>query len=328
VGRFLPPLSQGLLLAGLTLLGAGCQGPAAVEVIAADGALCDITRRLASNDLTVACLLGPNDDPHQVQLSPQQSAQLRQARLVLINGYGLTPALEKLPGVVKVAELAVPNSPRLEGEDHQDDHDGHGHGDSHAQGDSHAHGDRDPHVWHDPRQAAAMVGTVRQRLQQLDPAAAPAIAARAAALERSLQALDRWNRAQFSTIPGARVLASEHRAFASLARAYGLEELPVVDSTSSSDRLRPTGLGQVVRQLRGRRVASLFSQQDPPSRSLQRVSSLSGITIAPQALRADAGGDNLMATLTTNTCRIVEGLKGRCDGAGRERLVAGWGQIP
>ena len=320
--RWTPGASCALLLTGLTLLGAGCQRPAAVEVIAADGALCDITRRLAANDLTVGCLLGPNDDPHQVQLSPEQSRQLRQARLVLINGYGLTPALEKRPDVVKVAELAVPDSPSLEADDHHDDHDGHG-----EQGDSHGHGDRDPHVWHDPRQAAALVAAVSQRLQQLDPQAAPAIAARASALETSLRALDRWNRAQLATIPGARVLASDHRAFASLVRAYGLEELPVVDSASSSDRLRPAGLNQVVRQLQQRRVASLFSQQDPPSRSLERVSRLSGVPIAPQPLRADAGGDNLMVTLTTNTCRIVAALKGRCDGAGRERLVAGWGQI-
>ena len=322
MGWLLPNLGRGLLLAGLTLLGAGCQRPVAVDVIAADGALCDITRRLASSDLAVSCLLGPNDDPHQLQLSPHQSRQLRQARLVLINGYGLTPALEKRSGVVKVAELAVPNSPSLEGANRDDEHAGH-----HAQGDSHAHGDRDPHVWHDPRQAAALVAAVSQRLQQLDPAAATAIAGRAAALERSLQALDRWNRAQFATIPGARVLASDHRAFASLVRAYGLEELPVVDSASSSDRLRPGGLSQVIQQLQRRRVASLFSQQDPPSRSLQRVSSLSGVPIAPQPLRADVGGDHLMATLTTNTCRIVEQLKGRCDEAGRERLVADWDQI-
>jgi zinc/manganese transport system substrate-binding protein len=322
VGWLLPNLGRGLLLAGLTLLGAGCQGPVAVDVIAADGALCDITRRLASSDLAVSCLLGPNDDPHQLQLSPHQSRQLRQARLVLINGYGLTPALEKRSGVVKVAELAVPNSPSLEGANRDDEQAGH-----HAQGDSHAHGDRDPHVWHDPRQAAALVAAISQRLQQLDPAAATAIAGRAAALERSLQALDRWNRTQFATIPGARVLASDHRAFASLVRAYGLEELPVVDSASSSDRLRPGGLSQVIQQLQRSRVASLFSQQDPPSRSLQRVSSLSGVPIAPQPLRADVGGDHLMATLTTNTCRIVEQLKGRCDEAGRERLVADWDQI-
>ena len=181
---------------------------------------------------------------------------------------------------MKVAELAVPNSPNL-----------------------------DPHVWHDPRQAATLVAAVGQRLQQLDPTAAAAIGGRATALERSLQALHRWNRAQMATIPGARVLATEHRGFASLARAYGLEQLPVVDSASSSERLRPAGLSRVIQQLRRQRVASLFSEQTPPSRSLERVSSLSGIPIGPQALRADAGGDNLMATLTANTCRIVEQLK-------------------
>jgi len=306
-------LSRVLLLGGLALLAVACQRPGdrpAVDVVAADGALCDITRRLAANDLAVGCLLGPNDDPHQLQLTPQRTRQLRQARLVLINGYGLTPALQSRPGVMKVAELAVPGSPRLAAED------------------GHAHGDRDPHVWHDPRQAEALVAAVSQRLQQLQPQAAAAIAGRAAALGRSLQALERWNRAQFATIPGARVLASEHRAFSSLARAYQLEELPVVDSTSSSDRLRPAGLSQVVRQLQRRRVASLFSQQAPASRSLEQVSRLSGVPIAPQPLRADAGGDNLMATLTANTCRIVEALRGRCDRAGGERLTRAWAQTP
>lgn len=317
-----PRLSRGLVLAALAPLAAACQRPGdppaveVVEVVAADGALCDITRRLAANNLAVSCLLGPDDDPHQLQLTPQQIRHLRQARLVLINGYGLTPALENRPGVVKVAELAVPGSPRLTAEE------GQGHGDNHA------HGARDPHVWHDPRQAEALVAAVRQRLERLQPQAAPAIAGRAAALGRSLRALERWNRAQLATIPGARVLASEHRAFSSLARAYRLEELPVVDSTSSSDRLRPADLSQVVQQLQRRRVASLFTQQAPPSRSLEQVSRLSGVPIGPQPLRADAGGDNLMATLTANTCRIVEALRGRCDRAGGERLTRAWAQTP
>ena len=42
--------------------------------------------------------------------------------------------------------------------------------------------------------------------QHARPAAA--IGGRATALERSLQALHRWNRAQMATIPGARVLAT------------------------------------------------------------------------------------------------------------------------
>ena len=44
--------------------------------------------------------------------------------------------------------------------------------------------------------------------------------------------------------------------------------------------------------------------------------------VASQALRADSAGDNLMATLTTNTCLIVDALGGRCNEASAGALVA------
>ncbi|MEB3209461.1 MAG: zinc ABC transporter substrate-binding protein, partial [Synechococcus sp.] len=80
----------GICLAlGLT----SCRLAPSADVIAADGVLCDLARRLAAADLEVHCLLRPGDDPHQFRLTPQQSRELSQAPLVLINGYGLTPAL-------------------------------------------------------------------------------------------------------------------------------------------------------------------------------------------------------------------------------------------
>jgi ABC-type Zn uptake system ZnuABC Zn-binding protein ZnuA len=301
-----------------------CSRPPEADVIAADGALCDITRRLAADDLRVSCLLGPGDDPHQLQLTPQQTRQLRQARLVLINGYELTPALQDLPSAVKVAERAVPNSPEI-ATGHAAEEIDHQHG-QHI--DSHQHGDRDPHVWHDPRQATAMTNLVSQQLAALAPKATGRIEARAAAMRRSLVALDRWNQQQFSTLPQPRTLASGHRAFASLARAYQLQELPLIDATSSSETLRPNALAKLIARLREQRVRSLFAEQAPASRSLERISALSGIPVAKQPLRADAGGDNLMTTLTSNTCLIVDGLGGRCDQRGAQALIRGWDAIP
>jgi len=308
-----------------------CGQNAAVDVIAADGALCDITRRLAASSLKVECLMGPSDDPHQLQLSPAQTRQINQAKLLLINGYGLTPALDKLSRAVKVAEIAVPNSPNLNDGGHGDKHSQaeHEHDHNHEGDDeaAHLHGDQDPHVWHDPRQAAAMVKLVSQKLEQLDPQAAPQIQARSQAMQRSLNALDRWNRQQFSTIPAPRVLAS-----ASLARAYQLKELPVIDATSTSEALRPKALANVVAALRNQGVRnqgvrSLFAEQTPASKALLRISSLSGVPLANQPLRADSAGDNLMATLTTNTCLIVDALGGRCNQASGSALVASWNAI-
>ena len=326
--------SLGLALAVAVGLQA-CRTPQPANVIAADGVLCDLTQRLAADDLRVSCLLQPGDDPHQFRLTPQQSRELSQAQLVLINGYGLTPALAELskPGTsqtktVAVAELAVPNSPDLDAEPPKtaDPHQHHDEG-------AHAHGDRDPHVWHDPTQAAALVLLVAQQLEQLKPAAQAPIAARAQAMTATLQQLDAWNRRQLATIPAARPLATGHRAFASLARAYGLRELAVVDASSNSDNLRPQAFQAVVEQLRHEQVPMLFAEQLPAGKALQRVSSLSGVPIATSPLVADGlaaepdGNGNLVATLAANTCLIVNGLGGRCDASGQRALSQRWQAI-
>lgn len=302
----------------LTLGLAACSQPPVADVVAADGVLCDITRRLAATDLRVHCLLAAGDDPHQLQLSPRQGRAIREGRLLLINGYGLTPALERLPGAVPVAELAVPASPEL-----NDAHHGHPQGAGTS--------NRDPHVWHDPRQAAAMLKLVSEKLERLNPAAADRIRHRANALQASLTDLHGWNQRQFSTLPAPRILASSHRGFASLARAYALEELALLDAGSNSATLRPQQLTTTLQELRRHRVKALFAEQLPASPALKRISALSGVPIAGSALRADGlapghhgGANSLMATLTTNTCLLTDQLGGRCDRRSQARLIDAW----
>ena len=123
----------------------------------------------------MGCLLQPGDDPHQFRLTPQQSRELGQARLILINGYGLTPAMAKQANAIAVAERAVPYSPVLVGKPEESE--------GHAQHPAGGHPSvQDPHVWHDPNQASAMVRLVAQQLEQLKPGARTRIAARATAM--------------------------------------------------------------------------------------------------------------------------------------------------
>jgi zinc/manganese transport system substrate-binding protein len=180
-----------------------------------------------------------------------------------------------------------------------------------------------------------MVRLVAQQLEQLKPGARTRIAARATAMEAVLQDLDRWNRQQLATIPVAKPLATGHRAYASLARAYGLRELPVVDATSSSQSLRPQAFQAVIHQLKNEQVPVLFAEQLPASQALQRISSLSGVPLAPAPLVADglakardnSGSSDLIATLTANTCLIVTGLQGRCSKASQRNLIRQWEAI-
>ena len=116
-----------------------------LQVLAADGVLCDLTRTLATSSFTVHCLLSGEEDPHTFSLSPEQRGILEQSDLVLINGHGLTSVLATLAEegrAVAVAEaIELPslekNDP-LSMADHHDDHDDHGH----SEGDDHGHGER------------------------------------------------------------------------------------------------------------------------------------------------------------------------------------------
>jgi ABC-type Zn uptake system ZnuABC Zn-binding protein ZnuA len=309
-----------LLLALLATL-AGCrQDPQAATtparegplVIAGDGVLCDLSQRLAPSQVQVDCLLGPGDDPHHFRLTPSQSQAVAQSSLLLVNGGGLTPALERLPNRVAIVD-------RLPGP-----------GDLDRQ---------DPHLWHDPAQAALMVKEVAAQLAVLAPQSRGEIEARSAALQSLLADLDRWNRRQLATIPlgpdGQRPpVAMAHRALSSYSGAYGLQEMPLVDQDSTSSSLRPAQFAAVVAQLGQRRVPALFREPGEIGRSMQRIIELSGVPIAPAPLvvdglarAADGRPRSLMATLVANTCALSQGLKGQCDSDAGARLQQQWEAI-
>ena len=295
-----------LVAALLTPLSAGAGAPAASAplVVAADGVLCDLTRALAADQLRVTCLIPAGADPHQAALRPRDRQALAEARLVLINGYGLTPALQRIqasPRWVAVAEAAVPQSPG-----------------------------RDPHVWHNSSQAAAMVRVVEAQLVTLLPSAAAGVKQRGQAARAVLDDLGSWVGAQIRTVPEAsRVLVTEHRAFASWTRRYGVRELTLLDAFTTAGVLRPASLAAMAKAIRESGTRQLFAESLPISKTLRRVSRSSGIPVNPTPLVADglAPGRSTVQTATGNVCTFVNGQGGRCDNAGAERLAQRWAAI-
>lgn len=293
------------LVAALATVVAPARAATLPLVVAADGVLCDLTRTLVADQARVACLIQPGSDPHQAQLRPRDRQALAEARLVLINGYGLSPVLARIPiraPRVAVAEQAVPASPG-----------------------------RDPHVWHDPDQAAAMVRVVETRLASVLPAgAAIGLERRSREARAVLAELGRWGEAQMRTVPsGSRVLVSEHRAFSSFARRFGVRELPLLESFTTAGLLRPASLAAIARAVRASGTRQLFAESLPLSKTLRRISRASGVPVNPIPLVADglAPGRSTVQTATGNVCTFVIGQGGRCDGSAAERLAQRWAAI-
>ena len=275
------------------------------SVVSVDGVLCDITRSLVQSDARVTCLVPPGADPHGIALRGSDRQALSSARLVLVNGYNLTPAMNRIrvnAPVVAVAERATPATPA-----------------------------KDPHVWHDPALTSAMVRESATALRPLLGAAkAGALQRRSQAMQAVLNQLGSWSAAQLQTVPSAlRVLVTEHRAFSAFARRYGIRELPVIDDFASGGTLRPSSLGAISRAIRQSGTRAIFAEALPPSKTLRRISSVSGVSIAKQPLYADglAPGTSLIQTATANVCTFVIAQGGNCDQRAASVLQQQWAAI-
>lgn len=190
---------------------------------------------------------------------------------------------------------------------------------------------RDPHVWHDSDQAAAMVRVVEGRLTPLlPPGAAAAVKRRGQAATVVLADLGRWVERQIDTVPArSRVLVTEHRAFSSLARRFGVRELPLLDSFTTAGVLRPASLAAITTAVRDSGTRQLFAESLPISKTLRRISRASGVPVNPTPLVADglAPGRSTVQTATGNVCTFVSGQGGRCDGSAAEGLARRWASI-
>ena len=274
-------------------------------MIGADGVLCDLTKTLAGDAAEVSCLVKAGQDPHGMKLKPSQRAELAKAKLVLINGYNLTPSLKtaktNIP-VISVGELAVPSNP-----------------------------DNDPHIWHDPTQVVAMSRVVSNKLKTAaDNSAAAGIAERQSQAATILRDLERWSQTQIATVPEKnRVLVSKHKAFGFLANRYGIRELPVMDAYAPGGALRPSSLGQISSAIKASGTKAIFAESLPPSKTLRRISRSSGIPIASGQLYPDglAPGKNLVQTATTNVCTFVTAQGGQCNQEQAQRLSARWAAL-
>ena len=294
----------------MTLFLAGWLAPAAQaampKVVAGDGVLCDLTRTLSGGATDVRCVIAPGTDPHHFQLTPMNRRHISEADVVLINGYGLTPTLARLSGpftLVPVGEQAVPSNPS-----------------------------KDPHLWHNPIHTSAMAVVVSRTMQQL-----PISSQSKAGLRRRQQSvtgilrdLDAWNRRQIATIPsGHRALVSEHLAFGFFADRYGLQHVAMLDDYATGGQLRPSSLKRISDAVKASKTKILFAEQQPPSKTLRRISKHSGKPIAAQILFSDGAAPNksLIETATANTCSLVIAQGGSCDQAGAKALQQRWNAV-
>jgi zinc transport system substrate-binding protein len=221
-----------------------------LTVVAAFYPLQFVAQRVAGDHAEVTSLTQPGAEPHDLELTPRQVANLTTASLVIYQK-GFQPAVDEAVVQSGNSELidtstVVPLRPLSTIED---DHD-HGPG---AEPDG---PEMDPHVWLDPMSVSMVAHTVQERLTTLDPGHAAEYSRNTDALHKQLVSLDRSFRAGLQHCVRTEFMTT-HAAFGYLAARYHLTQI-AISGLSPDSEPSPARIAEVQREARDHQLSTIF----------------------------------------------------------------------
>ncbi|WP_324784278.1 metal ABC transporter substrate-binding protein [Streptomyces sp. H51] len=202
-----------------------CSGSAAAgntdkfDVVASFYPMAFLAERIGGGHVNVTTLTQPGQEPHDLEISARQTAQLQESDAVLYLK-NLQPSVDdavaqsEVKTKIDAASLTTLEEHGNEVGSHAAAHDG-SHGEEEA--------GKDPHIWLDPVRYAEVAEGVGKAFEKADPDHAADYRRNTAALVGKLDALDT---AFKDGLAGTRskVFVTAHAAFGYLAERYGLTE--------------------------------------------------------------------------------------------------------
>lgn len=261
----IPRVALPLSLAALVLAGCATSSDVASDrpqVVASFYPLQFVAERVAGPDADVVNLTSPGAEPHDLELTAKQVATLSKADAVIYVA-GLQTAVDDViaettgPTTIDVADL-VKALPAEEEEEHAREGESE-QADEHEDEDEHEHQGVDPHLWLNPMNLTKAATAVANTLATADPAHRAAYDERADALIGDLTKLDADFRAGLATCE-RRTIVTAHAAFAYLAHAYDLEQVPIAGLDPSHE---PTAadLARIAAAVKAEGVTTVFTER-------------------------------------------------------------------
>ncbi len=265
------------VLVALTALAlAACAGSGADStnsdgptVVAAFYPLAYAAEQVGGDQIDVIDLTPPGAEPHDLELSPSQVAQIAEADLVLYIP-GFQPAIDEAIDQVAADHAldVTAQIPLLPAEDHADD------GDDHA--DENLTGD--PHVWLNPLNMSIIGTEIRDRLVMIDATAADTYTSGSTNLSASMEALNaEWLQGTASC--RSRDLVVSHEAFAYLAAQYNFVQVGIAGIAPETEP-SPARLAEIADFVRVNGVTTIYYETLVDPKVAQTVAAETGATTA------------------------------------------------
>jgi zinc/manganese transport system substrate-binding protein len=245
------------------------------QVVATFTIIGDLVEAVGGDAVSVTTLVGPDGDAHVFEPKPSDVAAVAKADLIVANGLGMEPWLERLTeaadfkGKTVIASAAVKPLPFKEEADA-----------SGAMPD-------DPHAFQDLSNGRHYVQAIAAALEEIAPKDAGAIAARAAKLDAEMTALDAEIKAKLAALPAAnRRILTSHDAFHYFGKAYGLD-IQSIQGISTESEPSAADLAEIARQAKSGQVKAIFLENMSNPTLAKTISAESGVPVGGE-LVADA----------------------------------------
>jgi zinc/manganese transport system substrate-binding protein len=260
----------GLAAASVILPASAQQDATKLKVVATFSILGDFASNVGGDRVDVTTLVGPNGDVHVYTPTPADAQAIRNAGLVIINGFGLEgwlPRLVKSSGSNATTVVATHGIvPRKI-----------------AAGDmlsrDRGAGAVDPHAWQSVANAEIYVANIRDAMVAADPANAATYRANASAYLARLETLDHDVRRALAPIPlERRKVISTHDAFGYFAAAYDITFV-APQGVSTETEASARDIAAIVTQIRNEKIPAIFLENVTDPRLMRQVASETGAAI-------------------------------------------------
>ena len=230
-----------------------------LNVVASFSILGDFVRNVGGERVSVTTLVGPDGDVHVYTPAPADAKKIAEAKLLVINGFGLEgwlPRLLQAAGSKAPIIIATRGIAPLK-----------------------LGTDADPHAWQSVANAKIYVANIRDALAAADPADAGVFKSNAENYLTKLDALDREVRQAIARIPqGRRKVISTHDAFGYFAAGYGIDFIaPLGVSTESEASARD--IAGIITQIRNSGIPAVFLENISDPRLMRRISAETGARV-------------------------------------------------
>ena len=258
-----------------------------------------LAKTIGGDQIQVISLTVPGAEPHDMELSPVQVAELEKTSLALfIDGF--------MPAVDEAIEASVPDRSLdlgttvtlLEGEAHSDE-------EAVTQED---HGAYDPHIWLDPANMISMAKAVSERLISIDPARTAFYTANTAALVAELEALDQEFTTGLANCEQKEIVTS-HESFGYLANAYGFEQHGIAGLSPDTEP-SPARLVEISEMAKAEGITTIYYETLVSPAIAETVANETGATTAvldPIEGLAAGSTDTFITVMQANLQALIKG---------------------